>query len=729
MAFKIQVGPPQISIHQDQTILISELDGQIKWPSEKGLFFRDTRVISSWAIFANGEPWDLLDGGAITYYATRIVLTNRAFSTEDGTIPARTLGLTIGRWIGGGVHEDIEVTNKSMKTVRFQLEIAIRSDFADLFEVKSNSIVRRGRITTEWSQTGQLRTSYRNRDFVRAVAISTAQSSSKAAYANGRLSFEIELGPAERWHTCLLYTLEDGAARLSPPHDHIKDCEKSPHAEVLAEWLQKVVKIRTSNEEFYRLFRRALEDMAALRLPIETADRHAFMPAAGLPWFVAPFGRDSLIVSLQNVLIYPHFARGALDFLGSLQAKEDDSYRDAEPGKIFHELRRGELAHFKLVPHTPYYGTADATPLYLITLHATWRATGDMALLERHLEVVEGCLSWIDNFGDRDGDGFQEYQTRSPVGYENMSWKDSGDCIVYPDGSLVKGPKALCELQGYVYDAWIRIAEVFDALGKSDRARKLRAKAASLFERFNTSFWDDELGFYALALDGEKNKVLTVASNAGHCLWSGIVPPERAKKVVERLMAPDMWTGWGIRTLSATHPAFNPYNYQTGSVWPHDNAIIAMGFKRYGFDAEAAQIAHDISKAASYFQLNQLPELYTAFRRDETTFPVQYIGANVPQAWAAGSAFMLTQAMLGFLPDAPRNKLYVDPMLPDWLPDLTIQDLRIGRHKLAIRFWRQSGETHFQVISGDPSIVERCEFKSKVSPPTDISGPTVRGTS
>ena len=722
MAFKVQVGPPQISIHQGQTILISELDGQIKWPSEKGLFFRDTRVISSWAIYANGEPWDLLNGGAVTYYASRIFLTNRAFATENGAIPARTLGLTISRWIGGGVHEDIEVTNNSMNPARFQLEIAIRSDFADLFEVKSNHIVRRGRITTEWSRARQrLRATYRNRDFARAVAISTAQSSSKAAYANGRLSFEIELGPGERWHTCLLYTLEDGAARLTPPGDCVEDCEKSPHAEALAEWLQRVVKVRTSNEEFYRLFRRALEDMAALRLPIKATDRQAFMPAAGLPWFVAPFGRDSLIVSLQNILIYPHFARGALDFLGSLQAKEDDPYRDAEPGKIFHELRRGELAHFKLVPHTPYYGTADATALYLITLHATWRATGDKALLERHLDVVEGCLSWIDNSGDRDGDGFQEYQTRSPVGYENMSWKDSGDCIVYPDGSLVKGPKALCELQGYVYDASIRIAEVFDALGKADRARKLRAKAAALFEHFNATFWDDELGFYALALDGEKNKVLTIASNAGHCLWSGIVPPERAKKVVHRLMAPDMWTGWGIRTLSATHPAFNPYNYQTGSVWPHDNAIIAMGFKRYGFGAEAAQIAHDISKAASYFQLNQLPELYTAFRRDETTFPVQYIGANVPQAWAAGSAFMLTQAMLGFMPDAPRNKLYVDPMLPEWLPDLTIQDLRIGRHKLGIRFWRQSGETHFQVISGDSSIVERCEFKTKVSPPTRTS--------
>ena len=278
------------------------------------------------------------------------------------------------------------------------------------------------------------------------------------------------------------------------------------HAETMAEWLKTVVKIETSNEEFYRLFRQALEDMAALRLPIKGTDHMVFLPAAGLPWFVAPFGRDSLIVSLQNILIYPEFARGALEILGSLQAKEDDPYRDAEPGKILHEMRYGELAHFKLIPHTPYYGTADATPLYLITLHAAWRATGDRELLERHLQTAEGCLAWIDKYGDRDGDGFQEYQTRSPVGYENMAWKDSGDAVMYPDGSLVKGPKALCELQGYVYNAWVRMAEVFDALGKPDRARELRAKAAALFERFNEAFWDEELGFYAYALDGDKKQ-------------------------------------------------------------------------------------------------------------------------------------------------------------------------------------------------------------------------------
>ncbi len=713
MAFKVQVGSPQIAIHQGQTVLISERDGQINWPSDKGLFFNDTRIISNWSIYANGEPWLPLTGGAITYYAAHIFLTNRVFATEDDTIPERTLGLTIGRWIEGGVHEDIDVANNGTKRVRFQLEIAVRSDFADFFEVKANRIVRRGRIATEWSRSRQrLRTTYRNGDFQRGIAISTAQSSTKAAYANGRLSFEVDLHPGEQWHTCLMYTLEDATRHVTAPYSCVEQCEQSGHGEAMAEWLEAVAKIQTSNEEFYRMFRRALEDMAALRLPIEIADRKAFMPAAGLPWFVAPFGRDSLIVSLQNILIYPHFARGALEFLGSRQAIEDDPYRDAEPGKILHELRCGELAHFKLVPHTPYYGTADATPLYLITLHAAWRATGDKALLERHIEAAENCLLWIDSSGDRDGDGFQEYQTRSPVGYENMSWKDSGDCIVYPDGSLVKGPKALCELQGYVYDAWVRTAEVFDALGKPDRAWKLRAKAATLFERFNSAFWDDELGYYALALDGDKNKVLTVASNAGHCLFSGIVPAARAQKVKDRLMASDMWTGWGIRTLSSIHPAFNPYNYQTGSVWPHDNAIIALGFKRYGFGAEAAQIAHDISKAASYFQLNQLPELYTAFRRDETTFPIQYIGANVPQAWAAGSAFMLTQAILGFMPDAPHNKLYVDPCLPAWLPDLTIRDIRVGHYKLTIRFWLATGKTQFEVIEGDPNIVERRQFQS-----------------
>jgi glycogen debranching enzyme len=711
MAFKVQVGPHQISIHQGQTVLVSEPDGQINWPSEKGLYFRDTRVVSSWAIYANGEPWDLLNGGAISYYASRIYLTNRNIPTGQGIIPLRTLGLIISRWINGGMHEDLDITNNSVKRTRFQLEIGVRCDFADIFEVKSGGIVRRGQITTKWSETKQqLQTIYRNGDFVRAVTVAPVHRQARAVYANGRLSFEIDLDAGEAWHCCLLYTLLDGERSFAPPNDCVDQHKESHHAETLSDWLRSVLKVRTSNEEFYRLYHQALEDMAALRLPIAGTDHMVFLPAAGLPWFVALFGRDSLIVSLQNLLIYPDFARGALDILSSLQAKNEDDFRDAEPGKILHEVRYGELAHFKLIPHTPYYGTADATPLYLITLHAAWRATGDRALLERHLGTAEGCLSWIDNYGDRDGDGFQEYQTRSPVGYENMAWKDSGDSVVYPDGSLVRGPKALCELQGYVYDAWLRMAQVFDELGKLGRASELRRKAVALFKRFNDAFWDEELGFYAFALDGEKKKVLSVASNPGHCLWSGIVPPERASRVVSRLMAPDMWSGWGIRTLSALHPAFNPYNYQTGSVWPHDNAIIALGFKRYGFSAEAARIARDISDAASHFLSNQLPELYTTIERDESSFPVQYLGANVPQAWAAGSVFTLLHAMLGFAPDAPRGKLHVDPLLPAWLPDLTMLDLRLGTQRFDIRFWREGEETQFEVLQGDPKAVERRSF-------------------
>jgi glycogen debranching enzyme len=709
MSFKVQVGPAQIAIHQGQTVLVTEPDGQVSWPSQRGLYFRDTRLISAWAIYANGESWDLLNGGAIAYHAARIFQTNRAFMSEDGPIAARTLGLVIARHINGGLHEDIEITNNSRNPVRFNLEIAIRADFADIFEVKSNQIVRRGRITTSWSDKRQmLRVTYRNKDFCRRLIIRTGDGDGEPTVnANGRLSFDIALKASQAWHRCLIYDLVDGEERMQAPRECTHSSAASDHADKMDEWQRTVLKIRTSNEEFYRCYTQGVQDMAALRLPLKGTDHMVFVPAAGLPWFVALFGRDTLIVSLQAMIVYPEFAGGALEILGQLQAKARDDYRDAEPGKILHELRYGELAHFKAIPHTPYYGTADATPLYLVALHAAWRAIGDRALIERHLPAAEACLTWIDEYGDRDGDGFQEYQTRSAAGYENMSWKDSGDAVMYPDGTLVRGPKALCELQGYVYDAWLRMAEIYDELDNNRRANALRKKAAALFKKFNEAFWDEKSGFYAYALDGEKKTVLSVVSNVGQCLWSGIIAPERAGKVVKRLMQEDMSSGWGIRTLSADHPSFNPYNYQTGAVWPHDNSLIALGMRRYGFAAEAAAVARDISRAASHFLLNQLPELYGGLQRDPTNFPVQYLGANVPQAWAAGTPFMLLQAMLGLQQDAPRGKLYVDPALPDWLPDVTLMDLRLGRRRFDIHFWRDGKDTDFKVLKGKPDAVQR----------------------
>lgn len=717
MPFKVQVGPPQIAIHQAMTVLVTESDGQIKWPSDKGLYFFDTRLISAWAVYANGIEWDLLNGGAVTFDSARVFLTNPAFQTEDGPVPARALAFRLTRLIDHGLHEDLDITNHSQKPVRFNLEIAIRSDFADVFDVKARRDIRRGHITSDWSSARQtLRTAYRNADFQRAVVVSVGRSDSQAVYANGRLSFEVTIPPQGSWHACLLYDLIDGGKRYHAPHS----CDgREGHlvpSVAHRDWRQAVLKLRSSNEEFYRMFHQAVDDMAALRLPMAGTDNLVFMPAAGLPWFVAPFGRDSLIVSLQNMLVYPEFARGTLDVLGRYQSKERDPYRDAEPGKIMHELRYGELAHFKLIPHTPYYGTADATPLYLITLHAAWRATGDRALLEKFLPHAEAALHWIDNDGDRDGDGLQEYQTRSPVGYENMAWKDAGDSMTYADGSPVRGPKALCELQGYVYDAWLRMAEVYDALDRPDRARALRHKAATLFRTFNDMFWDEETGFYAYMLDGEKRKVMTVASNPGHLLWSGIVPRDRAARVVGRLMASDMNSGWGIRTLSAEHPAFNPYSYQNGSVWPHDNSLIALGFKRYGFTEEVAAVARGISDAASHFNLNQLPELYAGVQRNGGNFPVQYLGANVPQAWAAGSCFALLQALLGIEPDAPNNRLYVDPALPDWLPDVTLHDLRLGHRRLDIRFRRDNGRTVWDVLKGDAGLVAHRHWHAAPAP-------------
>lgn len=720
MALEVKVGPPQIAIHQGYTVLVTEPDGSIHSPTDKGLYFSDTRLITYWCIWANGEEWELLNGGALAHFTARVFLANKRISTEDGEIPAHTLGMMLSRTVSGGVHEDVDIVNHGAKPVRFNLEITIRCDFADIFQVRAGNIVRRGRIVSKWVHH-TLHTSYRDRDFCRELIVRAAKSGAEPVYANGRISFEVALGPGQHWHTCLLYELTDGATRIPAPAECFADSAKTLAGRDLAQWRKSVPCITSSNDGFTRLLQQATDDIAALRLPIGEYDSRRFMPAAGLPWFMAPFGRDSLIVSLQTLLLGPDLAIGSLEELARLQAHERDDWRDAEPGKIPHELRRGELAHFKLVPHTPYYGTADATPLYLIALHATWRRTGDRGLLERHLDTARGCLDWIDNWGDRDGDGFQEYQTRSTAGYENMSWKDAGDAVLYPDGTHVKGPKALCELQGYVFDAWRRMAEVFEELGETDRATELRRKAADLFQRFNEAFWDEASSFYAYALDGDKKPVLSVASNPGHCLWSGIVPPDRAKRVIERLLQPDMASGWGIRTLSAKHAAFNPFSYQNGAVWPHDNGLIALGCKRYGHADKAARIALRVADAADFFMLRQLPELYAGIHRTETTFPVQYLGANVPQAWAAGSVFTFVQALLGIAPDGQDGKLYVDPELPEWLPDLTISGLRVRDALFDLRFARAGKATEVEVLKGDPAAVVRRPFGASLAPSTTPS--------
>jgi glycogen debranching enzyme len=708
MAIEVKVGPSHLAIHRGHTVLLTEVDGQIRCPSPKGLFFYDTRLMSEWVAYSDGEPWELLNGGTTSPRNVEVFLVNGEFTTQDGRVRGRTLSLSINRYIDGGIHEDLDLTNHGTDDIHFNLEILIQCDFADIFEVKAGHNVRRGRIETEWSADKQrLSTSYTNLDFHRALIVTASRGGSKAVYANGRLSFRIDLKRHATWHCCLGYELVDGANRFRAPREcgRSEACRRRERRIVRAR--EKMLKLDTNNHSFNELFSQAVHDVFALELSVDACGRSQIVSAAGLPWFVALFGRDNLVTSLERMPVCPEFATRVLDVLASMQATGCDDYRDAQPGKIPHELRRGELAHFKLIPHTPYYGTADATPLYLVALHEAWRWSGDQVLTQGRLEAAQKCLDWIDRYGDLDGDGFQEYATRSAAGYENQGWKDSGEALVYPDGSLVKGPKALCELQGYVYDAWLRTAEIDEHLGNAKRAAELRRKAAKLFAQFNETFWDEESEYYAFALDGDKRPVLSVASNPGQCLWSGLVPPQRARAVVARLMRSDMWSGWGIRTLSAEHAAYNPYSYQKGAVWPHDNAFIARGFRRYGYVDEANLITRGVVEACDYFVLNRVPELYAGLHKDDAGFPVQYLGANVPQAWAGGSIFLFLSTMLGIRPDARTGMLYVDPVLPPWLKELTIRNLRTGGQVFDIRFQRCENETQFEILKGDADCLAR----------------------
>jgi len=707
MAIEVAVGPPLITINRGDTFVLSEPDGCITPYTDQGIYFRDTRYVSNYEIFADGERWLLQNSGAVAYYASRAYLTNPRIVTEYNEIQPATLSLILDRAVSDGIHEDFEIHNYSMRRVRFCFELSLRTDFADIFEVKAKRLVRKGNVATEWRpESSELISTYEHNGFRRSLVSRLIRSGSAATYSNGRISFLVDLQPRASWHTCCQHMfsgMEEARSGLDGCVHLLRDAESAIERE-LTDWKKVTTSVTTSNEDVYRLFRQSVEDMAALRLPQMGEAQNEFIPAAGVPWFVTVFGRDSLIVSLQNLIVYPDFARGALSVLGKLQASETDDYRDAQPGKILHEIRFGELAERKLIPHTPYYGTADATALYLITLCEAWNWLGDDNLFLQQQAVAKKCLEWIDRYGDMDGDGLQEYQTRSSHGYENMAWKDAGDSVMYPDGSPVRGPKALCELQGYTYDAWLRMASAFEHFGQVEEARRLRHKAADLREKFEQLFWCEQNGFYAYALDGDKKQVQTVASNPGHLLWSGIVGRERAARVVKRLMEPDMWSGWGIRTLSAQNPAYNPFSYQNGSVWPHDNGIIAMGFKRYGFAKEAAMIARDISEAASYFVFHRLPELYAGTKREPESFPVQYLGANVPQAWAAGSVFHLLRAILGLNADAHKKTLYVDPVLPHWLSDITLHKLRVGASTATLRFWKENDKTRYEVLSSEGEL-------------------------
>jgi glycogen debranching enzyme len=708
----ITISPGELMINHGMTVVVSDRTMQLRENTSQGVYCNDTRFISHHRYRFNNQPLVLLTAGYIDYYSSIAHYTNPTLKLNSGELPTNQLRLRVARQIEHGrVLDDLRVTNYAMESVMIGLVIEIKSDFADIFEVRGLHAPFRGAVETVWdAETQRLTNSYRQGEFFAQMGYHIAVADSPPTYSNGELVFAVSLGPQESWRAAIAmeFSTNGPCRRQSRRPLQLRSGELESDR-MLARWHEVTSTVRVGDADVQRTVESASEDLAAVRMYLPGLPEDVWFPAAGVPWFLTIFGRDSEIAALQTLMHYPGFAQATLEVLAQRQGRQVDEWRLEEPGKIPHEERLGQFAQLKQIPHTPYYGTIDATPLYIVLLSETWRWTADRELLNRYLPNARRACEWIDTYGDHDGDGFMDYWRQVPYGLKNQGWKDAHDALVYPDGRQVPNPIAMVEFQGYVYDAKLRLAELEEVAGEPERAERLRAEAANLRERFHEAFWLPQENYFAFALGPDRQPVASTASNPGHCLWSGIVYPELAEKVVQRLLREDMFSGWGVRTLSSLNPAFNPLEYQLGAIWPHDNAIVAHGCKRYGFSDAANRIARAIFDTASVFQGQRLPELFGGFHRSAHSLPVLYTQANIPQAWAAGSVFQFLQAMLGLEADAPNGVLRLNPTLPDWVPSISIENMAIGDSRLDLSVLRAddgSGQVEWHSRSGSIRVVQ-----------------------
>ena len=695
-----------------------------------GLYDLDTRVLSCAVLRINGVRPTLLRAQSAANHISTIQLTNPELrrdpsikSDKQGALALRAISVMRRRWIAGGLAERIEVTNYSATTQRIELDLQLDVDDADIFEVRGRVRDRRGTFRPTEASPDSLVFAYEGLDgllrrtlvsFTSADVTPVDSDDVTAGEGSVRLHWALDVDPGARagvrWEVATDLRPIPGAAKAAEETptrlarsvaggvdggggaNRPQIAEPSVAEEEYGKWHERCARIRSDGELLDLAIRRSIADLRLLRNDGPMRGEHYV--AAGVPWFTTLFGRDSIITSLQILPFMPDVARETLRVLADWQATEDDPERDMEPGKILHELRVGELARTGELPHRPYYGSIDATPLWLILLDETYRWTGDLELVRSLWPNALAALEWIDRWGDRDGDGFVEYERRTPAGLLNQGWKDSGDSIRHRNGAVANAPIALVEIQGYVYDAKRRLSNLAERLGEHELAARLDTEAAELQRRFEAAFWMEDVGFYAIALDRNKHQVGTISSNPGHCLWSGIVAPERVNKVVDRLLDPTMDCGWGIRTYASGQPGYNPVGYHTGTVWPHDNALIAAGMKRAGRHDAADRIATRVFEAAQHSPDFRLPELFCGFDRGLADVPVPYPVACSPQAWSAATALSLLQTMLGMHADAARDLLELDrPHLPSWLGKVTVHELRVGERTVDLLFHRWRGTT------------------------------------
>ena len=654
-----------VSVLEGSTFVVSDRAGNISATLTEplGLFAFDTRYLSRWILTVDGTVPNVLSTDDLHYYEVQFFLV-----PGTGTIYVdANLSVVRKRSVGFGFSEEILIRNESPVPVHLQVGLEAAADFADLFEVK-DAQPKKGQLYQE-AREGVLTLGYKRGTFIRETYIT---STAPATMDEKGLAFDVWIEPHGDWQTRI-----DVAISLGPTAPVSvrggSDGQRPAAGKDLTVWLQGTPTLRCDWPPLNRIYLRSLVDLAALRYHPVIA-REGYLPAAGLPWFMSVFGRDSIITSLQALPFVPDLARTTLVTLARWQGTRVDDFRDEEPGKILHEIRVGELTAFEERPHSPYYGAADSTPLFLILLedYATW--TGDWQLVRDLEPEARAALDWMDQFGDHNGDGYIDYQTHNKeTGLENQCWKDSWNSILFADGSNSVLPRATCEIQGYAYDARVRSARLARQVwGDPGLADRLEASAAELKARFNRDYWMEDRGCYALAIDGEGRLVDSMTSNIGHLLWSGIADEDKAARCVQNLMSDRMFSGWGIRTMAEGEGGFNPIGYHLGTVWPHDNSIIAWGLTRYGYREEAARIIVGILQAAVYFD-DRLPEAFAGYRRSLTSFPVEYPTACSPQAWATGAPLLLIRAMLGLEPVGRR--LLVDPELPlrfGWLELLDI---------------------------------------------------------
>jgi len=666
-----------LTILEGSTFCICDERGDIGGGTT-GFFADDTRFLSLLRLTVNGEPPLLLSSSKVEYFSAAFFLRNPL----AGGLPHDTLSIARERFVGQGMREHLRIRNESMETVAFEVGLELEADFADIFAVKERDFALGDPLNAPplpppalpaWdAEYGQ----FVLEDVGEGWHARTQVILSRAGdVGDGTVTWSVELGPREEWelHTDL-YVSSDGLAVTPLQADRQFGTELDHVRESLSAWQLQVPHLRGTWDPLVRSFDRSVADLAALR--IRTHRGFDKLPAAGMPWFMTVFGRDTLITSYQTLLFGPELAIGALRALARLQATADVPELDAEPGKICHEVRHGKAAQ-RWFP--VYYGSVDATPLWLVLFSEVFRWTEDLALARELQEPAMRALEWIDRSGDRDGDGFVEYQRRTPLGLANQSWKDSGDSQRFADGRIAEGPIAPCEVQGYVYDAKRRMAELARTAWR-DRALadRLDADADALQQRFDDAYWVDERGgYYALALDGEKRPVDALTSNIGHLLWSGIVPDARVDCIVDALAGDSLYSGWGVRTMSAADAGYNPLSYHNGTVWPHDNSLIAAGLARYGRWFETFRLARRMLEASAFFEY-QLPEVFAGLPRSETPFPIAYPTAARPQAWAAGTPVLLLRLLLGLQPDAGRHVLEsVAPAeLPSWVGDVRLSGVR-----------------------------------------------------